>query len=73
MVVNTKGEAELIAQNKVGDLLEWVRELLKELGYLQNKVPMFVDSTFVMQMVKLGTGSFKRAKHMKVCYFWLKS
>ncbi len=30
------------------------------------------DSTCAMQMVKQGTGSFKRAKHIKVWYFWLK-
>ncbi len=38
----------------------------------QQKVPMYVDSTCAMQMVKQGTGSFKRAKHIKVRYFWLK-
>jgi hypothetical protein len=25
-----------------------------------------------MQMVKQGTGSFKRAKHIKIHFFWLK-
>jgi hypothetical protein len=48
------------------------RELIKELGYLQMTVPMLVDSTCAMQMIKQGTGSFKRAKHIKVHYFWLK-
>jgi hypothetical protein len=62
MVAKSAGEAELIAQNKVGDLVEWAREMLNELGYLQKKVPMLVDSTCAMQMVKQGTGSFKRAK-----------
>ncbi len=33
---------------------------------------MLVDSTCTMQMVKQGTGSFKRAKHIKVRFFWLK-
>jgi hypothetical protein len=73
VIAKSSGEAELIAQNKVGDLVEWARELLEELGYIQRKVPMFVDSTCAMQMVKQGTGSFKRAKHIKVRYFWLKS
>ena len=45
---------------------------MEELGYPQRKVPMLVDSTCAMQMVKQGTGSFKRAKHIKVRYFWLK-
>jgi hypothetical protein len=51
--------------------VEWAREMLNELGYLQKKVPILV-STCAMQMVKQGTGSFKRAKHIKVRYFWLK-
>jgi hypothetical protein len=72
VVAKSAGEAELIAQNKVGDLVEWARQLLEELGYEQNKVPMLVDSTCAMQMVKQGTGSFKRAKHIKVRFFWLK-
>jgi hypothetical protein len=33
---------------------------------------MLVVSTCAMQMVKQGTGSFKRAKHIKVRFFWLK-
>jgi hypothetical protein len=72
VVAKSAGEAELIAQNKVGDLVEWARELLEELRFVQDKVPMLVDSTCAMQMVKQGTGSFKRAKHIKVRYFWLK-
>jgi hypothetical protein len=73
VMAKSAGEAELIAQNKVGDLVEWAREMLKELGYSQKKVPMMVDSTCAMQMVKQGTGLFKRAKHIKVHYFWLKA
>jgi len=33
---------------------------------------MYVDSTCAMQMMKQGTGSFKRAKHIKVRFFWMK-
>jgi hypothetical protein len=71
-VAKSAGEAEVIAQNKVGYLVEWARPMLDELGYMQKKVPMLVDSTCAMQMVKQGTGSFKRAKHIKVRFFWLK-
>jgi hypothetical protein len=66
VVAKSAGEAELIAHNKIGDLVEWAREMLKELRYPQQKVPMYVDSTCAMQMMKQGTGSFKRAKHIKV-------
>jgi hypothetical protein len=72
VIAKSSGEAELIAENKVADTVEWAREALEELGYPQGKVPMLVDSTCAMQMVKQGTGSFKRAKHIKVRFFWLK-
>jgi hypothetical protein len=73
IVAKLAGEAELIVQKKVGDLVEWARELVEELGYLQKKVPMLVDSTCAMPMVKQGTGSFKRVKHNKVYFFWVKA
>jgi hypothetical protein len=44
VVAKSAGEAELIAQNKVRDLVEWARELLEELGFSQEKVPMLVDN-----------------------------
>ncbi len=72
VVAKSAGEAELIAHNKVGDLVEWVKQMLEELGIKQEMIPMLVDSTCAMQMLKQGTGSFKRAKHIKVRYFWLK-
>jgi hypothetical protein len=72
VVAKSVGEAELLAENKIGDYVEWSRELLEELGYPQDCVPMYVDSTCVMQMMNQGTGSFKRAEHIKVRYFWMK-
>ena len=33
---------------------------------------MYIDSMCAMQMIKQGTGSFKRAKHIKVRFFWMK-
>jgi hypothetical protein len=72
VVAKSAGEAELIGQNKVGDLVEWAREFLQDVGYSHKKVLMLVDSTCAMQMVKQGTGSFKRAKQIKVHFFWLK-
>jgi hypothetical protein len=72
VVAKSTGEAALIAEKKVADTIEWAREALEVLGYPQGKVQMQVDSTCAMQMVKQGTGSFKRAKHIKVRFFWLK-
>jgi hypothetical protein len=56
----------------VGDLIEWQIQFMEELGYTQKTVVMNVDSICAMNMVKNGTGSFKRARHIKVHYFWLK-
>jgi hypothetical protein len=72
VVANSVGEAEQIAQNRVGDYVEWAREMLIEFGYPQETVPMYVDSQCAMQMLQQGTGSFKRAKHIKVRFFWMK-
>ncbi len=70
VVAKSVGEAELIAENKVGDYVVWSCELLEELGFPQGCVPMYVDSTCSMQMLNQGTGSFKRAKHIKVRFFY---
>jgi hypothetical protein len=72
VVAKSTGEAELIAENKVGDMVEWKLQLMEELGYPQKMVITHVDSKCAMNMARNGTGSFKRAKHIKVHYFWLK-
>jgi hypothetical protein len=72
VVAKSAGEAELIAHNKVGDMVEWAKQMLEELGFKQEMIPMLVDSKCAMQMLQQGTGSFKCAKHIKVRYFWLK-
>jgi hypothetical protein len=45
VVAKLAGGAELNMQNRVEDLVEWARELLEELGYLQKKISMLVDGT----------------------------
>jgi hypothetical protein len=65
-------EAELITVNKVGTFVEWSRQLMEELGFPQDTVVIQQDSTCSIAMLKQGTGSFKRAKHIKVRFFWLR-
>ena len=36
------------------------------------RIPMYVDSTCAMQMMKQGSRSFKRAKHIEVRFLWMK-
>jgi hypothetical protein len=71
-VTQSAGEAELVAVNRVGNYVEWAIKLMKELGYKQEPVSFFQDSECSLKMLKNGTGSFKRAKHIKVRWFWLK-
>jgi hypothetical protein len=40
-------------------MIEWMIQLMEELGYPQTTVPMYTDSTCAMNMLKNGTGSFK--------------
>jgi len=72
VVAKSSCEAELIAVNKVGDHVEWAIQLMEELGYPQGPVTIEQDNTCAMEIARQGTGSFKRAKHIKVRFFWLK-
>jgi hypothetical protein len=72
VVAKSSCEAELIAVNHVGDYVEWGVQLMGELGYPQRSVTIEQDNTCSMAILKQGTGSFKRAKHIKVRFFWLK-
>ena len=47
-------------------------QLLKELHFDQLTIEIGVDNKCSMRLLEQGTGSFKRAKHIKVRFFWLK-
>jgi hypothetical protein len=71
-VAQSSGEAELVAVNTVGNMADWARQFLEELGFSQRPLVMYQDSECSLKMLKKGTGSFKRAKHIKIRWFWLK-
>jgi hypothetical protein len=73
VVTKSACECENVTYNIIGDVVEWAREFLDELGFKQDTVVMEVDSTCAIAMLKQGTGSFKRAKHIRIRWFWLKS
>jgi hypothetical protein len=64
--------SELYAVNTIGEYVEWLVQVMEELGYPQGTVKIAQDNQCSMQLLKVGTGSFKRSKHVKVRYFWLK-
>ena len=65
-------ESELIATSTVGGGVAWGTQFLQELGHDQSTIIIGVDNKCSMHLLEQGTGSFKRAKHIKVRYFWLK-
>ena len=52
--------------------MEWARQFVQELGFTQLPIEIGVDNKCAMHLLVQGTGSFKRAKHIKVRFFWVK-
>ena len=48
-------------------------QFVQELGFNQLTIELGVDSKCSMHLMAQGNGSFKRAKHIKVRFFWLKN
>jgi hypothetical protein len=73
VVAKSSCEAELIAQCSIADYVVWLRDLLQELG-MDTNTPAVIhqDNQSTIRLGQQGTGSFKRAKHIKVRYFWVK-
>ena len=71
-ITQSAGEAELVAVNTVGNHADWAIQLMEELGFEQKGIVIYQDSECSLKMLKKGTGSLKRAKHIKVRWFWLK-
>ena len=65
-------EAELIATCTIGCGVVWSMQILQELHFDQLTIEIGVDNKCSMRLLEQGTGSFKRAKHIKVRFFWLK-
>ena len=65
-------EAELIATCTIGCGVVWSMQLLQELHFDKLTIEIGVDNKCSMHLLKQGTGSFKRAKHIKMRFFWLK-
>ena len=52
--------------------MEWARQFMQELSHAQLTIEIGVDNRCSMRLLEQGTGSFNRAKHIKVRFFWLK-
>jgi hypothetical protein len=73
VVAKSSCEAELIAASTVCDYVVWLQETLEILGFKGDKpATLYQDNKSAIQMAKKGSGTFKRAKHIKVRWFWIK-
>jgi hypothetical protein len=73
IVAKSSAEAELIAASTVGDYVVWLQETLETLGFKGDKAAtLYQDNKAAIVFSEKGHGTFKRAKHIKVRYFWIK-
>ena len=73
IVAKSSTESELICMNTVADSGEWLRIFLDEMGLWNHQpVRMKQDNKSTIIIANQGTGTFKRTKHIRVRYFWVK-
>lgn len=72
IVAQSSTEAEYIAANEAGREVVWLRMLMDEIGYKQDKpTDLLLDNQVAMLMVK-GDAKYNRRKHIAVKYFWIR-
>nr|KYP59970.1 Retrovirus-related Pol polyprotein from transposon TNT 1-94 [Cajanus cajan] len=64
-------EAEFIAITEACKELLWLKKFLQELGFVQDKYPLFVDSQSAIHLGKNPT-FHSRSKHIDVRYHWIR-
>jgi hypothetical protein len=64
-------EAEFIAITEACKELLWLKKFLQELGFVQDKYVLFVDSQSVIHLGKNPT-FHNRSKHIDVRYHWIR-
>ena len=68
----SSSEAELYALDDVLAQLQWGVNLMNEIGYRQDPVPLFQDNKSTIVMAEKGDGLDGRSKHIKARYFYVK-
>ena len=72
LVTKSSTEAELVAADTVVSTAVWMRQFMEELGVRQRPIRLDQDNQSTIIIAGQGTGTFKRSKHIKVRYFWIK-
>jgi hypothetical protein len=73
VVAKSSYEAELIAASTVGDSFVWLKDMMLELGLNESDSVMYQDNKSTILGIEKGGGSFKRTKHIKIRFFWVKA
>jgi hypothetical protein len=72
VIAKSTGECELIAGNVIGDFVVWTKDMIEDIGVKQKCIKFGQDNETAILNATRGYGSFKRSKHIKVRFFWLK-
>jgi hypothetical protein len=73
VVAKSSFEAEVIAASTVGDSFVWLSDFMGEIDCVVEGSVMYQDNKSAIISMEKGGGSFKRTKHIKIRYFWLKA
>jgi hypothetical protein len=73
VVAKSSFEAEIIAASTVGDSFVWLSDFMAEIDLVVPGSVMYQDNKSAIISMEKGGGSFKRCKHIKIRYFWLKA
>ena len=73
VVAKSSFEAEIIAASTVGDSFVWFSDFMGEIDLVVAGSIMYQDNKSAIISMEKGGGSFKRTKHIKIRYFWLKA
>ena len=72
VVSKSSTEAELVCANTIAESGEYIRQFMAEINLDDGPVTMAQDNMSTMRVSAQGTGTYKRSKHIKVRYYWLK-
>jgi hypothetical protein len=73
VVAKSSFEAEIIAASTVGDSFVWLSDFMVEIDLVVTGSIMYQDNKSAIISMEKGGGSFKRTKHIKIRFFWLKA
>ena len=72
IVCKSSAEAELVCASTIVDYGVWLQQMLFQMGYGHRVITLLQDNTASIKFIEEGHGTWKRTKHIKVRYFWLK-